>query len=1110
MFLPMYSTASAGTIGKITGQVTDREGNPLPGASVVIEGTRRGTEADEEGFYVLLSVEPGVHTLAASVVGFRSERKEGVVVSSDFTTNASFELREEALALGEVVVAARRGGGGWGMLSVRGDAPPVEPDRMTTIYRITAADIEAVPMVRATETFIGLQPGVTVDETGEKLTIRAGEPEDVAYYIDGVPMPTSDHVETRVYRDFNRTAIQELTIVTGGMNAEYGNAQGGIVSVVTREGGQDYGGLLDYRFSPRGRKHWGENVYDSGIHQGNNKWDDPDWVGEMVTLPDGREAQAHRRLDYTGVSGHFVEGNVSGPLAKGVTFFTSARWRREASIFPGPYLSTPFNLNTSLKLSCAASENLKVQAGGWYDRRMGAFDPGGMMLGMPTGASASLLTAGGRLGLRDGGRNLFMADADPAGGFFDTDYMVYAGVTHLLSKKTFYDLRLSCSTSRRDTTGVKLPSGLTHTSEAVSGDPVTDRAGHYTVYRDVVAWERFRRSRLSLKADLSSQVNRQHFLKTGLEVIRYDNWYQTYLSDGPELRFVGWYGRTYEDTDFFPDKRNKGVNPVHLAAYAQDKVEIEGMVINLGVRWEALFQNTWVTDVDAFYGATSPMWHRMTRNRNVPTIVGPTIQAFGPRLGISHPMTERAVVRYFYGRFLQFPSFRNLFFNSWSSAQAADSDLNGNGEIDPAERWNAFGSIGGNDLRMRTEHHNPYLPPEETTSFEAGLDWNFVSDYVLNLTTYYKSAGNQIVRASQQWTDPMAPAYVTGVDAFVEGRYRDIRGFEMSLKKRFSHMVAFNLALNMQWAHEGDNTAPRRDVFPDSLFVANGHYWVTYDVDPATGAEIPVPLQEMALREGKDPDFYIRMYGGLANQVIRNEAAKSEMLDRSYPGFIATRSSHYAAEGVAFHSDVRDKSFYSDQDRAFWERVNRDPDYPGTGEGNLLAGRYPYSGRRMPVQSDRRAFGSLTLLLATPAGFGPFRGKALGNCRANLVYRFYTGTPFEYRTVGSEYFSRYVVYRHGPMHTRMDLNVEKQFGHASGGNLTVGLEVFNLFNQKDVRSVPLQSGQGIDFDPKRWQQWGIQGPEPVTAKLTEAEEIFDISNYWDRPREIRFSVRIRW
>ena len=174
------------------------------------------------------------------------------------------------------------------VIDIEGNPLPVEPDRTTTKYIVRADDIEALSIVRSMDDFIELQAGVTVDEEGEGLTIRAGDAEDVAYYLDGVPIPSTDHVRTQVYRDFNRLAVQEMTVVTGGMDAEYGNAQGGIVSVVTRDGGHQVQGMLDYQITLPGKKHWGQNVYDSNIHRGHNRWDDPEWASETVTLPDAR------------------------------------------------------------------------------------------------------------------------------------------------------------------------------------------------------------------------------------------------------------------------------------------------------------------------------------------------------------------------------------------------------------------------------------------------------------------------------------------------------------------------------------------------------------------------------------------------------------------------------------------------------------------------------------------------------------------------------------------------------------------------------------------------------------------------------------------------------
>jgi len=96
----------------------------------------------------------------------------------------------------------------------------------------------------------------------------------------------------------------------------------------------------------------------------------------------------------------------------------------------------------------------------------------------------------------------------------------------------------------------------------------------------------------------------------------------------------------------------------------------------------------------------------------------------------------------------------------------------------------------------------------------------------------------------------------------------------------------------------------------------------------------------------------------------------------------------------------------------------------------------------------------------------------------------------------------------------MDMNVEKQIGASTGATFTLAVEVYNLFNQKDIRQDVSRSGPfddlDIDLDEKRWQQYGISGLEPTSADFATYGQVNDISNWMDRPRELNFSVRIRW
>lgn len=1075
--LVFAGVSDAATTGKVQGTVRDAQsGEALPGANVVIDGTQRGAVTDANGFFVILLVEPGAYSMTGSMVGYDAQRQTAIRVQSDLTTTVDFQIREKTLELGEITVIAER--------------PPVEPDKTTSKYIMSAEDLESVPIVRDMGEFIELQAGVSIDAEGDEIMIRGGDRQDVAYVVDGVRITTTDHRGSRtgIGRSLNKSAVQELQVITGGYNAEYGNAQGGVVSMVTRDGGSSYNGMVDYQFTPAGQKHWGANVYDSPMHRGNNNWDDPDWVSQQVEIPadlDGDGAndviQAHKRLDYTGKMGHRVDANLAGPLSRDITFFASTIWQKTPSAMLDANLTTPPNTRNTGKLTFAASPNLKLRVGGIYNRRQNTF----------TGPDE-----GGRLNLRDNGRNIFLHIVNPTGNYRDTDGLFYGTVTHSLSPKTFYEVNLSYSTTTRDTLGLHAHPSIGNPN--LTSSSVRDGSGHFTIYREVTNWSLFGYKRMGFKADLSSQVNKQNFVKAGIEVIRYNNWYQSRWSNGPTNRYVRWFSKSFEESAFWPNQENVGLNPIDFGVYVQDKIEFEGMIVNAGIRGEVFFQNTMMKDVDGWFGSKAP-WNGMTRSRWVPEVKGKAIKAFQPRIGVSHPITEKSLLRFFYGRFVQRPQFHEMFENEYSSNEAVDNDLNGNGVIDPAEQYNEYNDTG--------RHGTRFLPPEETTSFEVGLDWNFVGDYVLGLTTYYKASGNETRSASQQWYDPESPQYVATVRAYAPGNWRDVRGFEINLRKKFSNMFSFNVGYNLQWADSGRNSAHRRDVWPDSLFVANGYYMLRWTSDNS-GAEMPVPLsEEDRIRLGERADNHLQSRHRNVVEFTGTGSAWSWI-----PWY-----SHYANQGARYVAGQAPTNLgeYDDADREYWENAARHiNDLAGyqmvSGEGTLMVAHNQESGERAPLTADRRSFGSISFLFATPSNYGPFGGKAVGNLRANLVYRLYTGSRFTYSTGGIQGF------RYGPIHTRADFNAEKVFGNTSGVNITLAVEVYNLFNQKDTRSTNInnESTLPIDFNSDRYQQYGILGLEPTNPDIAALNlanpETSDITNYWDSPREMNFSLRIKW
>ena len=212
---------SAGETGKIAGRVQDAQtGDPLIGVSVMIEGTAMGASTDLEGRFTIVSVPPGTYTVVASGVGFQRRRYSNVKVSIDFTTRLDIALGTEEITLEAVEVEA--------------EAPMVRRDLTSTQAVVDASMIEALPVENVTQV-LALQAGI-IQGAGGEIHIRGGRSTEISYTVNGVsivnPFDNSRSVQIAT------NAIQELSVVSGTFNAEYGNALSGVVNTVTKEGGR--------------------------------------------------------------------------------------------------------------------------------------------------------------------------------------------------------------------------------------------------------------------------------------------------------------------------------------------------------------------------------------------------------------------------------------------------------------------------------------------------------------------------------------------------------------------------------------------------------------------------------------------------------------------------------------------------------------------------------------------------------------------------------------------------------------------------------------------------------------------------------------------------------
>ena len=943
----------ASTFGKVQGVVADADGSPLPGANVVIEGTQRGATTDDDGYYVILGLFPGRHRVTASMVGYATLTQADVSVQSDYTTKLDFTMTEATLEAAEMVVTARR--------------PPVEPDKTTSRYVVDIFDIQSVPLARDTEDLLELQPGVSVDGNlrlrGSDVASRNFSPSHY-YEVDGIKMINDD-----TYKDYeqwiplNKGALQEVVVTVGGMNAEYGNASGGVISMVTRESGARFAGQLEYRFEPPGVKHFGPNIYDSGWLKREiglaNPWSDSDF------------SSTHSRTDYDDKLGHWIEGSFSGPLSDNIGFFVNAKTDRTAPVTPNPNMGQPDNFQGTGSVTFRTGGTMKFKLGGIFSTRdqydgdaLGQFRQGPF-----TGLRVFF---GGGTNVSDAS-NMFLPEGFASHGVhtFD-DRVVYLTATHTISPKTFYDIRVSWQQSTTDTE-IAAAEG--------QSDPKSLDSYGFTQPYSVHSLMDHDRKRISFKADVTSQLAKQILGKAGLELFRYDLLAYEFwdLRPGGTERTIRMAakGNPYDGWESF--------NPKQVGAYAQTKMEFEGLVINAGVRFDGVHAgDLWVPDGMQFWH-----WWRLRRFENVPFVSTDWITNVSPRLGVAHPITERSTIRFFTGVLHEMP-FKQHFYDRGYRTFIEDADVNGNGQIDQTELGNV----------MEQPHNSRFgqadIKPQRTVTFEAGVDWNFAGDYVLSSTAYFKDLEGQIMNRRYYWSADSAlwPDGQKIDGSFRSGNISTVktsRGFELSFKKMFSQMTSFNLSWNTQWLKAGQGTWVAA-FFHDPSFADSPDFFLGVDSN-SDGTETPrVPTAaeraDRKVRSQEKIEAILGVVGEFTGLAYNLQPLRVEGFDDKYAQHQAIYRLPVPLEGI-----------------------------------------------------DRRNYAAVQFLFSAPADY---EVKALAGFRATMLYRIQGGTPFNFTPpIGPQQL------RNAPINTVTDLNLEKDFSFGQSGTATAFVEIRNLFNQKD-------------------------------------------------------------
>ena len=214
-----------GLSGTLTGVVT-QEGNPLPGVTVTItspslQGTR-STVTNEAGGYSIGALPPGDYKVSFELAGMNSMTR---AVHVGIAQNARADV---AMRVGAVTEA----------ITVTAAAPSVV-ERPQVQTNFSHDMIEALPVPRTIVAITGLAPGVVAGVNGS--SISGAQSFDNLYTVDGAVI--QENLRGQPHNLFIEDAIQETTVHTGGaISAEFGNFTGGVVTAISKSGGNDFSG----------------------------------------------------------------------------------------------------------------------------------------------------------------------------------------------------------------------------------------------------------------------------------------------------------------------------------------------------------------------------------------------------------------------------------------------------------------------------------------------------------------------------------------------------------------------------------------------------------------------------------------------------------------------------------------------------------------------------------------------------------------------------------------------------------------------------------------------------------------------------------------------------
>ncbi len=648
----------AGTTGKLAGKVTDADTNePLPGVNVVLAGTNLGCVTSPDGHYYVINVPPGNYQVVFTLMGYTKKRVDNVRVNADATANLSTSLKTTVIDGDEVTVVAER--------------PLVQRDLTSSSARISSDQMKMLP-IESVGQAVELQAGVVNGH------FRGGRLGEVAYLIDGLAV--NDVYTGGQMISLQNNSIEEVEVISGTFNAEYGQAMSGVVNIISKEPAQQlHGQVSGY----------------TGAYLSGRK------TPFVVKNGEGgkREDFSQEEISYFDIAApdniYNVEGNLSGPIfSDKLFFFTSFRMDKNDGYLYGRRIFAPGD-SSYVPID---EENWRIQASGDGEivamqgfRNLNLHEK---LIAKPFRNHKITYEFVHENGKSKGYEHRWKYNPDglPTNYNISNSHMLH--YDYMINTNGFINFKLARLEKQYERYLYSSSYDLRYmpsTRLSIGSGPSFYMAGTDLGHS-------FRKNTTSIvKSDMTYQVNRYNQIKMGADTRFHElhvHDYQTRVD-----RQSDWKPRPVEENSPLNNEFRK--KPLEFGAYLQDRIEWSYFIMNIGLRYD-WFQPDGVYPADLMRPDSSAKLKSTTKSQ------------WSPRFGIALPVTEKSVLHLSYGLFFQIPPFSYLYLNPLFKIPLG-----------------SFSEIG-----------NTNLEPQKTATYEIGLQHEVTKNVGVDVTVYYKDIRN--------------------------------------------------------------------------------------------------------------------------------------------------------------------------------------------------------------------------------------------------------------------------------------------------------------------------------------------------------------------------------